>query len=152
MKRYLLCKLYDEQYTDPYFNVYDVYKQALDEVIEIGTDFIKEHLGGSLVIGDDKKRIDVHYGSEFLVFEIKEVDLDVGDCVIVWHHAYNGVDFRMLFQGTAAECVEKRKELIKKAFEENDYSSGNNTDFDMGNDTCIDTGIEYEMYSIVSLL
>ena len=153
MKRYLLCALDDQNYTEPYFFTHDSYKQALDEALETAISLLKEWGNGSIVISDDKKRIDVTNGNEerFWVAEIKELDTDE-ECAVVWHHAYEGVGFEVLFQGRYSECVEKRRELIKKAFEENGYSGGDNTDFDMENDDCIDTGIEYEMYSIVSLL
>lgn len=60
--------------------------------------------------------------------------------------------------GNAAFCDPFTGELSEfdeaiecKRLEENDYSGGDNTDFDMENDNCIDTGIEWEVYSIVKL-
>lgn len=153
MKKYLSCALNDENYTEPYFHVYNTYKQALNEVLDTAVSLIKGWQNGSIVISDDEKRIDTKNvnGERFWVSEIKEVDLRAGNYAIVWHHAYEGVGFEVLFQGTYSECVEKRKEFIKKSFEENDYADGDNTDFNMEHDTCIDTGIEWEVYSIVKL-
>lgn len=153
MKKYLLCALDDENYADPYFYTHNSYKQALDEALETAISLLKEWGNGNITFSEYEKRVDVKNinGEQFWVAEIKELDTDE-QCAVVWHHAYEGVGFEVLFQGTYTECVEKRKEFIKKAFEENDYPGGDNTDFDMENDDCIDTGIEWEMYSIVSLL
>ena len=152
MKRYLLCTLDDENYAEPKFYAHESREKAFKNAVE---DCINAADGGDfqMEVENNQNRISVNFDYDnFFVTEIKELDLDDGNYAIIWHHAYEGVGFEVLFQGTYRICVEKRKELIKKAFEENDYSGGDNTDFDMENDTCIDTGIEWEMYSIVNLL
>lgn len=151
MKRYLLCALDDENYTEPEFYIYDSREGAFKDAVE---DCINAADGGDfqMKVENNQNRISVNFDYEkFFVTEIKELDLDDGNYAIIRHHAYEGVGFEVLFQGTYDECVEKRKEFIKKAFEENDYSGGDNSDFDMENDACIDTGIEWEIYSIVKL-
>lgn len=151
MKRYLLCALNDENYTEPKFYIYESREEAFKNAVE---DCINAADGGDfqLEVENNQNRISVNFDYDnFFVTEIKELDLDDGNCAIIWHHAYEGVGFEVLFQGTYDECVEKRKDFIKKAFEENDYSGGDNSDFDMENDACIDTGIEWEIYSIVKL-
>lgn len=150
MKRYLLCELDDHHYTEPEFYTYesraDAFKNAIEDCINEANDDCQ------IEITDCQKRISVSFDYDsFLVAEIKEVDLDAGVHAVVWHHAYEGVGFKVLFQGSYIECLKKRREFIKKAFEENDYSGGDNTDFDIETDNCIDTGIEWEMYSIVAL-
>ena len=152
MKRYLLCALDDESYTEPKFYIYESREEAFKNAVE---DCINAADGGDfqMKVENNQNRISVNFDYEnFFVTEIKELDLDDGNYAIIWHHAYEGVGFEVMFQGTYDECIEKRKEFIKKAFEENDYSGGDNTDFDMENDTCIDTGIEWEVYSIVKLM
>ena len=41
--------------------------------------------------------------------------------------------------------------MIKKSFDTFDYSDGDNEDFDPETDNVIDTGMEWEVYSIVDV-
>ncbi len=59
--------------------------------------------------------------------------------------------FQFLDKGHNEECVKKRIAIIKRMFAENDFSSGDNEDFDFETDTCIDTGEEWEMFDIVNV-
>ena len=47
--------------------------------------------------------------------------------------------------------IQKRREELKKIFDGYDLSNGDNEDFDMENDNVVDTGEEWEVFSIVKI-
>ena len=149
--KYILCELDDEDYAYPTFAVYDLHKAAFDEAIKDclnvvnGEDFRME-------VTHNRNRISVNFGCDkFFVTEIKELNETKGDYALVWHHAYNGVGFHVEFIGSYKECEAKRKEEIKKSFDERDLSGGDNSDFDIETDNIVDTGEEWEVFSIVRI-
>ena len=147
--KYLLCALNDEEYTSPYFSIYDHHEQAYEEaLLRCGFAWNSDM---NITVEDDQMRISSHAGNSFFVTEIKGFDASAGEYMLVWHHAYNGVGFGIRFQGTYEECLAKRIELIKKSFDTFDYSDGDNEGFDPETDNVIDTGMEWEVYSIVDL-
>ena len=103
-------------------------------------------------VADNRNRISANTDDgHFFVTEIKEFDENKGDHILVWHHAYNGVGFGILNVGTEEECIQKRREELKKIFDEYDLANGDNEDFDMENDNVVDTGEEWEVFSIVKI-
>lgn len=53
--------------------------------------------------------------------------------------------------GTYEECEKKRKDEIKKIFSEYDLSKADNEDFDIEIDNVVDTGEEWEIFSIIKI-
>lgn len=149
--KYLLCELDDEHYTEPAFTIYESKKEAFTNAVASCMEIVEDN-DFQMEVTEGQNRVAVDYGYEsFYVTEIKEFDSEKGDYILVWHHAYNGVNFAVLFVGTYEECVEKRREEIKKIFDERDLSGGDNKGFDMENDDVVDTGDEWEMFNIISV-
>lgn len=158
--KFLICLLNDMDYADPSFVIKDKEKEAFRDAVERYSDTLNP--GG--VIEIEKKNEEGKFGrlvyrlnqndeggSRFHVTGIFSFDESKGSHLLVWHHAYNGVDFAIRFQGTYEECLAKRIELIKKSFDTFDYSDGDNEDFDPETGNVIDTGMEWEVYSIVDI-
>lgn len=149
--KYLLCMLDDENYTDPTFQIYDTKEQALKSAFGCLSNLFKKE-GSKIEVShrEEKTRITWNCRGRFLVIELIPYE-EEGDYLLLWHHAYDGVEFEILSQATTyQECVEERIRQIKKLFEEEDLSNGDNEDFDINTDTCIDTGSEWEIFSIVT--
>ena len=149
---FLICELNDEDYTEPAFRVCETKETAFEESMKRLDDLAKKE-GSELKVSyhGNRTRIDWQLKDRFVVAENLPFNESFGDYLLVWHHAYNGVDFSILGQGTYEECLKKRITIIKRMFAENDFSSGDNEDFDFETDTCIDTGEEWEMFDIVNV-
>lgn len=156
--KFLICLLNDMDYADPSFVIKDKEKESFRDAVERYSDTLNP--GG--VIEIEKKneegkfgrliyRLDQNDEKCFHVTEIFSFDESKGSHLLVWHHAYDGVGFGIRYQGTYEECLAKRIELIKKSFDSFDYSDGDNECFDPETDNVIDTGMEWEVYSIVDL-
>lgn len=153
--KYLTCLLNDSDYAYPNFVVESDEKSAVLNAMQRYCDTL-DSLG---VIEVEKKeedrkplwRLSQTQNDHFHVTEIFSFDETKGSHLLVWHHAYEGVDFGILSQGSYEECLNERKRQIRKNFEEYDYSDGDNEDFDIETDNVIDTGIEWEVYSIVDV-
>ena len=89
------------------------------------------------------------YGEDnnFYTTEIKEYDSAKGNYVLVWHHAYNGVGFDVELVGTYEECKQKMIDSVHKREMEIDCE----LDFQDNWQSCIDTGDEWEVWTIVKL-
>lgn len=150
-KKYLLCELDDEDYAYPSFTQFDDFEEAFDAALIGCGHFRKDYI--QIDIEKNRKRISAHTEDDdhFYVMEIKEIDVSEGDYILVWHHAYNGVGFSILGVGTKDECLQRRREEIRKIFSECDLSDGDNDDFDMDNDNIVDTGEEWEVFSIIKI-
>ena len=148
-KKYLLCVLNDEEYTSPHFSIYDHHKQAYEEaLLRCGFAWDADM---NIKVEERQTRISAHAGNTFFVTEIKEFDASAGEYMLVWHHAYNGVGFHIECVGTYEECEKKRKEEIKKIFSEYDLSKADNEGFDIETDNVVDTGDEWEVFSIIKI-
>lgn len=146
---FLLCELDDENYTYPCFSQFNSFKKAFDEALVSCGNFNDDNM--RIDVTDNRNRISANTDNNFFVTEIKEFDANKGDHILVWHHAYNGVGFGILCVGTEEECIQRRREEVKKIFDEYDLSKGDNENFDMKNDGVIDTGEEWEVFSIVKI-
>lgn len=155
--KYLLCGLDDKNYTQPYFSFftshYDAYTEATTRA---RNELFYSCNDGRIVISNRHTRIvtsilnhdwDVE---SFTVTEILEFDETNGDYLLVWHHAYDGVGFEIMFQGTKEECDAKRREGIKNLFKDPDIVEYNE-DFDMDCDNVVDTVNEWQIFSIVKI-
>lgn len=150
MYMYLLCELDDSEYTQPTFSQFDNFENAFDEAL-LSCGYFTEH-DIQIEIEKNRKRISAHTEDDnFYVTEIKEFDESKGTHILIWHHAYNGVGFEILCVGTEEECLQKRRKEIKKIFDERNLSNGDNEDFDIDNDNVVDTGEEWEVFSIIEI-
>lgn len=138
MKKYLLCSLDDEHYASASFVIYDHHADAEIAAVNNCQDYICDvniERSGSRITGTS--------GNSFYVNEIKPVDPDKGDYLLVWHHAYEGVDFEIRLQGSFEECLEKKNKEVAELM------SQLNTEIVW--DGTVDTGIEWETFDIVRI-
>lgn len=83
---------------------------------------------------------------DFTIYEC--YDLNEKPYILVWWHAYNGVDFTVRQFDTFEEANEVMKTESNYAWiEENDPDYREVTQDD--GDTCVDTGCEWEMWQII---
>lgn len=106
---YLICELNDENYTEPVFCVCETKEKAFEESMKRLDDLAKKE-GSELKVSyhGNRTRIDWQLKDRFVVVENLPFNESFGDYLLVWHHAYNGVDFSILGQGTYEECVKKK--------------------------------------------
>ena len=114
MKIYLLCTLDSEHYREPYFYFFEAafaaHKWVIDNLVSI-TEESREEVISELeyknVDGSDDQimRIDYSFGDgEFYVYTIHEIEIEDGDYLCIYHHAYEGVGFYVEKIGTLEEC------------------------------------------------
>lgn len=169
--RYVLCELNDENYTSPSFSFHKGYDSAQYKAIDSIIESFKADEGFNLRIettepqyeydkGRKVIRIDGNYESyeiseptpRFYVTEIFEIDITKGDCLLIYHHAYDGIDFHIEYQGTYKECLEERKrQVIQLDKELCSLSDGVDENFDPETDNCLDDGNEWHYWSIVKI-
>ena len=120
---FLLCELDDENYTSPCFSQFNSFKKAFYKALVSCGNFKDDNM--RIDVADNRNRISANTDDgHFFVTEIKEFDENKGDYILVWHHAYNGVGFGILNVGTEEECIQKRREELKKIFDGYDLSNG----------------------------
>ena len=146
--KYLLCELNDENYTQPEFIQYESKEEAFNEALNVCGHCFEEEI---IEVEDYGNRVTARCDDRFFVTEIKEFEANPGDYILIWHHAYNGVGFNILAVGTYEQCKERRIQEIKRIFDEYDLSNADNDDFDIELDTCVDTGEEWEVFSIIEV-
>lgn len=79
------------------------------------------------------------------IADIKEVDTSSGDYFLLWHHAYDDVDFVVRFQGTYEECVAAKEREIKNLAERLNLTAADIQD------NVVDIGDEWEVWDIVKM-
>lgn len=147
--RYLLCELDAESYSYPEFTIFDTKEEAIKQALFV----CANHFEGNeteISVDNNCSRICVEDEDNFYVTEIFEFDETKGD-LLVWHHAYDGVDFKIELQGTYEECDAERKRQIQSVFDECDLSKGDNEGFNIETANVVDTGNEWEVWSIVEV-
>lgn len=141
MKKYILCELNDENYTDAIYSFHKTYKEAKKEAL---VDCVDNFEGNCEIETErDGFRITSQDEDSFFVTEIRQIDTSKGTHLLIWHHAYDGVDFAISFQGTYEECKAKMKEEINKVADELEL---------LPEDICgnsIDTGEEWQVWDVV---
>lgn len=86
----------------------------------------------------------------FIVFEVFEIEISDGDCLCVFHHAYNGVNFYVEKIGTLEECQNQMLDSTAKIANDYDIDITDIDAFDVNEyDSCIDTEDEWKMYNII---
>ena len=144
MKKWLVCNLDDEHYTQSYYTLHNTLCDAM-RWCELGIEPIDVSLYMHLEKVEDVEmfRYDYSYpddNSSFIVNFIMEIDINPGDYICIWYHAYEGVDFKLLHQGTLDECFEARTKYLNNisCTVENNYPE----------QIVIDTGNEWEIIDI----
>lgn len=79
--------------------------------------------------------------TEILPYEAK------GEYACIWHHGYEGVDFKISFIGSYKECMEYAKINAQKEYE--DFEGAEYTEFT--NQFVVDDGYQYLVWDVVKL-
>lgn len=135
--------------------MFNFHKDALKEAVVRCTGIASYYRSDfKLECEDNQNRISIVYnenpygtGNNFYTTEIKEYDAMKGDHILVWHHAYNGVGFDIEFVGTYEECKQKMIDIVHKR----ELQLECELDFQDNWQACIDTGSEWEVWTIVKL-
>lgn len=143
--KYLLCEIDDEHYSSPCFTVYETKEKAIESAIRACRDYLGEC---ELEMADDKSRIETKTDSNeyFYVTEIKEFE-NKGNYILVYHHAYQGVDFNIKFIGDYHGCKEKMDMLVKESLDIENAT----LEWNEGFQACVDVGFEWNVFSIVEV-
>lgn len=89
-------------------------------------------------------RYDYTNGDTFFVNQIIEIDIEQGDSILVWHHAYDGVDFKVEHIGTEAMCINVKAAASNNAYIERGF------DIDIEKyQTVVDTDEEWEVWDVI---
>ena len=152
--RYLLCELNDENYTEPTFTVFDSHESTFKQAVERCTGVAYYYKSDFKLECNDKNRLSIIFNenpydadNNFYVTEIKEYNAKGGDYILVWHHAYNGVEFDIDYIGSYEACRQKMIDSVRKREMEIDCE----LDYQDNWQSCIDTGDEWEVWTIVKL-
>lgn len=150
MKKWLVCSLDDEHYTQADYTLHNTLCDAMrwcerDVHIELGIEPIDVLLNMHLERVEDAEMFRYNYSdpdndSSFNINFIMEIDINAGDYICIWYHAYEGVDFKLLSQGTFDECMEARTKYSNSIVctVENNYPE----------QVIVDTGNEWEIIDI----
>ena len=122
MKVWLVCSLDDDHYSQADYTLHNTLcdamracEQEVMEVFEVSA--IDALLDMHLKRVKDTEMFRYNYTDPenrnyFIVNFIMEIDIDAGDYICIWYHAYEGVDFKVLHQGTFDECMEARTKYL----------------------------------------
>lgn len=151
MTKFLVCGLNDENYTQANYKFCNTFDEAKQECVnlimgEYNFKTQKEAIKNMNLEKLEGKVYKYNYsdGDNFCVNFIIGVEVNEGDYLLVWHHAYNGVDFHVEKIGTEMECINS------KAISSNAVYNKNGVDIDIYNlQTVVDTGEEWEIWDII---
>lgn len=111
MKRYLVCSLNDENYTQADYDFCSTFEEAKEKCIENVAEYYEisnEEATSRMEFRYDEESNNHFYNYQdedsFFVNQIIEIDVDKEDYLCIWHHAYDGVDFNVIKIGSDKEC------------------------------------------------
>lgn len=161
MKVYLVCSLNDKDYMDPEFEFFKYFEDAhrcIKETIAESTmnnDISDKEVEYIIPLGNCITRVEYTFydyddNEHFIVFEVFEIEISDGDCLCMFHHAYDGVGFCVEKIGTFEEC---RNQMLDSAAQTANDFNIDITDEDVfeinEGDSCVDTGEEWHMCDII---
>lgn len=160
MKVYLVCTLDDEHYREPYFcffkTAFEAHKWVIDSLINETEESLEEvtsNLDYKNVDGSDDQimRIDYSFGDgEFYVYTTHEIEIEDGDYLCIYHHAYDGVGFYVEKIGTLEECKNHMLDSTAKMANDYDIDITNDDIFEVNSfDSCIDDDYQWHMNNII---
>lgn len=125
MKKYLVCSLNDENYTQADYDFCNTLEEAKEKCIENVTEYFEISKEEALshmdfVNNEESNNTFYSYNDEdtFFVNQIIEININKEDYLCVRHHAYDGVDFEVIKTGSIKECSEVMYEESDKVFRE----------------------------------
>lgn len=161
MKIYLLCSLNDENYRYPVFEFLKDFEDAhrcIKETIAeniMNNDISDKEIEYVIPSGNCLMRVEYTFyddddNEHFIVFEVFEIEISDGDCLCMFHHAYNGVNFHVEKVGTLEECQNQMLDATAKIANDYDIDITDEDVFEVNEgDSCIDTEDEWKMYNII---
>lgn len=161
MKVYLVCSLNDKDYMDPEFEFFKYFEDAhrcIKETIAESTmnnDISDKEVEYIIPLGNCITRVEYTFydhddNEHFIVFEVFEIEISDGDCLCMFHHAYNGVNFHIEKIGTLEECQNQMLDATAKIANDYDIDITDVDLFDVNEyDSCIDTGDEWKMHNVI---
>lgn len=160
MKVYLVCTLDDEHYREPYFyffkTAFEAHKWIIDSLVSITEESLEEvtsNLEYKNVDGSDDQimRIDYSFGDgEFYIHTIHEIEIEDGNYLCIYHHAYDGVGFYVEKIGTLEECKNHMLDSTAKMANDLDIDITNDDIFEVNSfDSCIDDDYQWHMNNII---
>lgn len=160
MKIYLVCTLDSEHYREPYFyffeTAFEAHKWVIDSLINETEESLEEvasNLDYKNVDGSDDQimRIDYSFGDgEFYVYTINEIEIEDGDHLCIYHHAYDGVGFYVEKIGTLEECRNQMLDSAAKMANDFNIDITNDDIFEVNSfDSCIDDDYQWHMNNII---
>lgn len=145
---WLLCGLDDENYAYPDYQWFDARQKAMQGAIKNLPEIFEGACSGKFDIEGNRISIDFFdvYDEydHFYVYEMFEVNKEYA---LVYHHAYNGVDFEVKELDTRSEAI------IQMARDYNDlqnpeYTEDNEIDTSRGT-AFVDDGTEWHIWNIL---
>ena len=153
MKRYLVCSLNDENYTQADYDFCNTFEGAkykcienVAEYYEISNEEVMSRM--KFEYNEESNNHFYNYQDEdsFFVNQIIEIDINKEDYLCVWHHAYDGVDFNVIKIGSDKECSDFMYKDSDTTFKE--YGA----EISIGNaQVVIDTGEEWEVWDVIKV-
>lgn len=145
MKMYMICELDSESYSDARYSFYASFEDAKKAALKACIDWNEK--------ADIDRRNDGLWNlyrlcavteDAFYVTEVFPVDVKNGNNhILVWHHAYEGVDFRVIQTGTQLDCKNRLEEDINEMVIE--------FDAERCADNIVDTDNEWQVWDIVEI-
>ena len=135
---------------------FEAHKWVIDSLINETEESLEEvtsNLDYKNVDGSDDQimRIDYSFGDgEFYVYTIHEIEIEDGDYLCIYHHAYDGVGFYVEKIGTLEECKNHMLDSTAKMANDYDIDITNDDIFEVNSfDSCIDDDYQWHMNNII---
>ena len=153
MKRYLVCSLNDENYTQADYDFCSTFEEAKEKCIENVAEYYEisnEEATSRMEFRYDEESNNHFYNYQdedsFFVNQIIEIDINKEDYLCVWHHAYDGVDFNVIKIGSDKECSDFMYKDSDTTFKE--YGA----EISVGSaQVVIDTSEEWEVWDVIKV-
>lgn len=150
--RFVRCDLDDERYAYAEYEFFDTLNEGKESCFkELAFDpmYGNGDIQYNEIFSPDKpnsfrftqKQENCYHVTEILPYEAK------GEYVCIWHHAYEGVDFKVLFVGFYKECMEYAKSSAQKEYE--NFDGAEYSEFD--NQFVVDDGYQWRVWDVVKL-
>ena len=133
MKKFLVCSLDDEDYAYPEFCICDTLEKAKEKAMTNVRDWLccdgeKDMIFEKVPVDNVEYRYDFNDGDSFYINHIIEVDVKIGDYLVIHHRAYDGVDFSVLYIGDKDDCESFMKNNVKETTGASVFGSGSEWD------------------------
>ena len=153
MRKFLVCSLNDENYTQADYDFCNTFEEAKEKCIENVAEYYEisnEEATSRMEFRYDEESNNHFYNYQdedsFFVNQIIEIDINKEDYLCVWHHAYDGVDFNVIKIGSDKECSDFMYKDSDTTFKE--YGA----EISVGSaQVVIDTSEEWEVWDVIKV-